>query len=97
MRPGHWIEDAIYLERLLWTHPDRLKRFKIVKSLATRRKELGLANGPDYQRLAAIRRTLLSATAPAFMKSEGSASHLSHCLDQLQRNMAQAVSGSSSR
>ena len=86
---GHWIEDAIYLERQLWARPERLKSDPPVKAIAKARKALGLFVGEDYVRLAAIRRTLLAATAPRFIKSEGHPVYLDACLDRLDRSLAE--------
>lgn len=81
---GHWVEDAVYLERQLWGRPDRLKNHKPVKEIAAARKRLGLAVEPDYPRLAMIRRALLAATAPKFIKSEGHPVYLEQCLNWLE-------------
>lgn len=81
---GHWIEDAIYLERQLWARPERMKTHKPVKTLAAARKKLGLPVEPDYPRLAMIRRALLAATAPRFIKSEGHPAYLEACLGWLE-------------
>ena len=81
---GHWIEDAVYLERQLWARPQRMSPHKPVKSIATARKALGLSVEPDYPRLAMIRRALLAATAPHFIKSEGHPAYLDACLDRLE-------------
>lgn len=83
VRPGHWIEDAIYLERLHWARPARLKNNSPIKHLAAARKARGLEVGSDYPRLADIRRALYAATAPAFLRTEGGA-HLDASLEQLQ-------------
>jgi len=84
VRPGHWVEDAIYLERQLWAIPERLKATRPVRAIAHARKQLGLSNGPSHMRMAAIRRLLLAATAPAFMKSEGAPAYLNACLERLE-------------
>lgn len=86
MRPGHWIEDAVYFERLLWSRPDRLKEFKPVREIARARKDRGLPVDDDYQRLAAIRRILMAATAPRFIRTEGSPAHLTACLERLEQS-----------
>ncbi len=88
VRAGHWVEDAVYLERQLWPRPERLKALSPTKAIATARKRLGLPVDPDYPRLAAIRRALLAATAPGYMRSEGDPRHLESCLDWLQRALA---------
>ncbi len=85
VRPGHWVEDAIYLERQLWARPQRLKAHKPVKEIAAARRSLGLTVDDDYPRLAMIRRALLAGTAPKYLKSEGDPRHLEACLDWLER------------
>ncbi|MDP6541918.1 MAG: phosphotransferase [Phycisphaerales bacterium] len=82
---GHWVEDAIYLERQLWGHPSRLASSKPLKSMAYARNAIGLKVAEDYIELANIRRLLLAATAPAFMQSEGDPRYLGACLDQFQK------------
>lgn len=80
VRVGHWVEDAVYLERLHWVHPERIAGHQPVKAIAAARKGCGLDNGRDHQRLAAIRRLLMATTAPAFAKTEGSPIYLEVCL-----------------
>lgn len=89
VRPGHWIEDAIYLERQLWANPARLKAAKPVRAMAHARKELGLQNGEMYPRLAIIRRALLAGTALRFLKNEGHPRYLEACLNWLERSLAE--------
>ena len=84
VRPGHWIEDAVYLERLLWASPQRMAGQKPVKAIAEARKRLGIPVESNYPRLAMIRRALLTATAGRFLKSEGSPPYLAACLDRLE-------------
>ena len=81
---GHWIEDAVYLERQLWGHKTRLKESKPVPAMAAARKALGMRVDDDYSNLVDLRRLLLAATAPAFMQSEGDPRYLASCLEQLQ-------------
>lgn len=89
MRPGHWIEDAVYLERLLWTRPERMNAHKPVREIARSRKKVGLPVDDDYQKLAAIRRILMAATAPRFIRTEGSRAHLLACLSHLEQAPAE--------
>lgn len=84
VRVGHWVEDAVYLERLHWPRPERLA-VKPLRSLADARKREGLETG-DYAPLAAIRRVLLAATAPAF-KGEHSPVFLGACLARLEEGL----------
>jgi len=84
---GHWIEDAVYLERQLWGHKTRLKASKPVHAMAVARKKLGMRVDDDYNELVDIRRILLAATAPAFMQSEGDPRYLAACLEQMQNGI----------
>lgn len=84
VRPGHWIEDAIYLERLHWARPERLKGRNPVKLLASARRQLGLEIGDDHPRLADIRRILLAACVPAFLRTEGVPTYVKAALEQLE-------------
>ena len=81
---GHWVEDAVYLERQLWARPERMKQHKPVKEIAAARKRAGLSVDAEYPRLAMIRRALLAGTAPRFMKSEGHPAYLDACLGWLE-------------
>jgi hypothetical protein len=89
VHPGHWVEDAIYLERLLWARPERLKACRPLKAISEARKALHLPVEGDIGRLATIRRVLLASTAPAFMKSEGNHHHLAACLARLEEGLKQ--------
>jgi hypothetical protein len=64
VRPGHWVEDAVYFEHLFWCCPDRLHGRKPCRQIAHARKELGLNGHEDWARLAEIRRSLLAIAAP---------------------------------
>ena len=89
IRAGHWVEDAIYLERQLWARPQRLRAHKPLKAIAAARKKLGLPVAPDDSRLAMIRRVLLAATTPKFLRSEGHPRYLAACLEQLERTLSE--------
>lgn len=86
---GHWIEDAIYLERQLWSRPERMKPHKPVKAIAAARKAMGLPVEKNHARLAMIRRALLAGTAPKFIRTEGHPRHLRACLDWLERSLTE--------
>ncbi len=88
---GHWVEDAVYLERQLWAAPERLGApgQRPVKRIATARRKLGLTVNDDYPRLAMIRRALLAGTAPKYLKTEGHPRYLRACLDQLERALGE--------
>lgn len=83
--PGHWVEDAVYLERLFWGKPELLHGAKPVKLLSKARRDLGLDNGEDHAELANIRRVMLAACVPAFLHREGHPKYLAAALDVLDR------------
>lgn len=87
IRPGHWLEDAVYLERLYWIRPDRIADSPPVKLIAKKRAERGLGNGENHTRLADIRRVLLAGSAPAFLRTEGNPIVLKINLDVLEETM----------
>ena len=87
VRPGHWLEDAVLLERQLWASPDRLMTAKPVKAMATERRRVGLPVVDHWDELAHIRRALLAGTAPTFMRSEGHPRFFQACLKQLDRSL----------
>ena len=81
---GHWVEDAVYLERQLWGFKSRLKATKPVPTMASARRKNGMRVDDDYHTLVDVRRLMLAATAPAFMQSEGDPRYLASCLVQFQ-------------
>ena len=87
VRPGHWIEDAVYLERIYWARRSLIDGHDPVSLIGNARKRYGLAglcDEGDVHHLAQIRRALLAATAPAYLKSEGSPTYLTACLSVLE-------------
>lgn len=82
---GHWVEDAVYLERLYWGHEALLHGVKPVSMLARLRRDRGLETGDDYAQLANLRRILMAACVPAFLGREGSPVYLEAALAILER------------
>ncbi|MEE2681573.1 MAG: aminoglycoside phosphotransferase family protein [Planctomycetota bacterium] len=80
IRPGHWLEDALYLERMYWAYPERLQAEDPLESMRAARSELGCDNGDRIEALANARRILLAATTPTFLTTEGGRTHLEACL-----------------
>lgn len=72
VHPGSWIQDAVYLERILWSRPDLLDGFKPVSMLAKLRREAGLPTTGDYAAIANARRVLSAACAPLEMGAHAS-------------------------
>jgi hypothetical protein len=85
---GHWIEDALYLERQYWGHAQLLHGIKPVSVLAQLRRDRGLAVD-DYAELANTRRVLMAASAPARMEVEGNPRYLEAALDLVERLLPQ--------
>jgi hypothetical protein len=85
VHPGHWIEDALYLERLYWGKPELLCGVKPVSVLAKCRRELGLKADDDYAGLANVRRVLMAASVPAFLEHEGHPRYVHAALEVLER------------
>lgn len=77
---GHWVEDAVYFERLYWGHEHRLHGVKPVSALAKLRRQHGLQTGDDYAELANIRRLLMASCVPAFLSREGNPLYLQAAL-----------------
>lgn len=84
-QPGHWVEDAVYLERIYWGRPEALDGVKPVSLLARARRGLGLDTSDDYATLANVRRVLMAATSPAFLHHEGKPAYLHAALATLDR------------
>lgn len=85
VHPGHWVEDAVYLERLYWAKPELLCGVKPVSELARLRREQGLLGHEDYAMLANIRRILMAASVPAFLLHEGHPKYVHAALEHVER------------
>lgn len=85
VHPGHWIEDAVYLERLFWGRSERLEGVKPVSVLAQARRERGLPTSDDYTLLANVRRVLMAACVPCFLTHEGHPKYVRASLETLER------------
>jgi aminoglycoside phosphotransferase len=91
VHPGHWVEDAVYLERQFWGRPDLLFGVDPVAELAAARRRQRLEPGPDHRRIADLRRLLAAACAPALLPHEGHPVYLGACLDTLARLLRSMV------
>jgi aminoglycoside phosphotransferase (APT) family kinase protein len=88
---GHWVEDAIYLERQLWAHPEGLFGIHPVSLLARYRRELGLPTSGDYGAVANLRRLLSAACAPVYLEHDGSPKYLHAALETIDRLLPQVA------
>jgi len=91
VHPGHWLEDALYLERQFWGHEAMLHGVKPLTTLARLRRERGLPCDDEYGDLANVRRVLMAACAPALVEREGNPKYLHSALEHLERLLPQAV------
>jgi hypothetical protein len=91
VHPGHWIEDALYLERQFWGHEPLLHGIKPLSALAKCRRERGLPTDDHYPDFANIRRVLTAACAPSLIEREGNPKYLHAALDLIDRLLPQAV------
>ncbi|QYK47461.1 MAG: aminoglycoside phosphotransferase family protein [Phycisphaeraceae bacterium] len=89
VHPGHWVEDALYLERQFWGHEQALCGIKPVATLARARRELGIDNGEDHATIANIRRVLAAACVPLLLDREGNARYVHGALEVLDRVLPQ--------
>ncbi len=84
---GHWVEDAVYLERLFWGHSEKLEGLKPTKHLAKLMRERKAVHGEDHAGLANTRRVLMAACVPAFAAREWSPAYANGALALLERLM----------
>ncbi len=88
VHPGHWMEDALYLERQYWGNAELLHGIKPVSLLAKLRRERGL-HVDDYATAANARRVLMAACAPAMIEREGNPKYLSTAIELIERLLPQ--------
>lgn len=85
VHPGHWLEDAVYVERLHWGRPELLHGMKPVSTLARLRRERGLPVEDNYAELTDIRRVFMAATAPLFLEHEGHPKYVRAAMEMLEQ------------
>ncbi len=83
--PGCWIEDALYMERLFWGRESQLCGIDPLTTLADTRSAIGLPSDNDEIALADVRRVLMAASTPAFLRTENDPIYLKAALNTLQR------------
>ncbi len=88
---GHWVEDAVYLERLYWGRPELLHGVKPVSHLAKIRREMGVATDDNYAELAAVRRVLMAGCVPAYATFEGHPKYTHAALETLEQYLPQVA------
>jgi hypothetical protein len=91
VHPGHWLEDALYLERQHWGRAELLHGVKPVSELARHRRARNLPVDDHYPDIANVRRVLMAACAPAMIEREGNPKYLHGALEILERTLPQAA------
>eukprot|EP00752_Nemacystus_decipiens_P013702 g12155.t1 len=89
VHPGHWVEDAVYLEHLYWASPNALHGAKPVKLIAQHLRDYGLTPGHNWPELANIYRALLAMTAPYQRRANTGSAHTAASL----KGAAEVVAG----
>ncbi len=84
VHPGHWVEDAVYLEHLYWANPGALNGADPVKLIARYLRDYGLSPGDNWPDLANIYRALLAMIAPAHLNAAGGSTHAAAALGVLE-------------
>ncbi|MEL6496998.1 MAG: aminoglycoside phosphotransferase family protein [Planctomycetota bacterium] len=83
---GHWVEDAVYLERVFWGHEAKLAGVEPVRAMRAERKRRGLRVRERDGTLANIKRVLTAACVPARVAGEGGDdAYLAASLERLER------------
>lgn len=85
VHPGHWVEDAVYFERLFWGHEDKLGGVSPVDEMAAARERHGLPVCKTDHELADIRRLLTAASVPVFLAREGHPVYVRSAIERLER------------
>ncbi len=82
--PGHWTEDAVYVEHLYWARRDKLFGRKVCKQIAQERRKLNLQVSDDWPRYATAQRALLAMSTPADLRHNGDPQHVQAALEVLE-------------
>ncbi len=90
VHPGHWVEDAVYLERLYWGRPEHLHGVKPVSALARIRRDRGYPSDDGYAELAVVRRVLMAACVPVYAEREGHHKYTHAALEIIEHGLTQA-------
>jgi len=86
---GHWVEDAVYLERQFWGHADKLHGVKPVSALAAARRARGLPADDDYAGIAMARRIMMASVVPLFLDREHNVKYTHAALEVIEKFLPQ--------
>lgn len=87
VHPGHWVEDALYLERMYWGRESQLGGVEPVEALARHRLSLGLHADDLDHKIADARRVLMGVTSPAFLNQERSPTYLEAAIRRVEERI----------
>lgn len=73
------------MERLFWGREDQLCGIDPLTTLAATRESIGLPADRDEIELAQVRRTLMAASVPSFLRTESDPVYLKAALSTLER------------
>jgi hypothetical protein len=86
---GHWSEDAVYLERQFWGHPEILQGVKPLAEVSRLRRERGLRVDTHDTDVAIARRVLMAAVVPLFLGREHNARYVHGALEVIEKYLPQ--------
>lgn len=82
--PGHWLQDAVYLEHLFWARKDKLAGRRLCSMIARQRKKHGLPVEADWPQWAQVKRALIAMSTPAMLEHDGDPMHVQAALAVLE-------------
>lgn len=87
-RPGHWLQDAVYLESQFWHRPQRLSGRRLCRQVAQQRKHLRLPLEQNWAQIAEVKRALLAMSVPVNLQRDGDPQYVAAALNVLERAVA---------
>ncbi len=86
---GHWVEDAVYLERQFWGHAEFLHGIKPLAEFSRLRREAGLSVDTHATDVAIARRLLMASVVPLFLGREHNAKYVRGALEVIEKYLPQ--------
>ena len=86
---GHWVEDAVYLERQYWGHADLLHGIKPLAEFSRLRRASGLPVDTHATDIAIARRLLMASVVPLFLGREHNAKYVHGALEVIEKYLPQ--------
>lgn len=86
---GHWVEDAVYLERQYWGHAELLHGLKPLAEFSRLRRQAGLPVDTHATDVAIARRLLMASVVPLFLGREHNAKYVRGALEVIEKYLPQ--------